>query len=84
LGKERSVNRVERWIPHKTSLERMKGEIDQWLRDQQAGFRSNRSCLYQIATLRIIVEQSLEWNSPLYINFVDYEKAFDSINRDTL
>jgi len=21
---------------------------------------------------------------PLYINFVDYEKAFDSINRDTL
>ena len=26
----------------------------------------------------------MEWNSPLYINFVDYEKAFDSINRDTL
>jgi len=23
----------------------------------------------------IIVEQSLEWNSPIYINFVDYEKA---------
>ena len=65
-------------------LERMKGEIDPWLRDQQAGFRPNRSCVDQIATLRIIVEQSLEWNSPLYINFVDYEKAFDSINRDTL
>ena len=65
-------------------LERMKGEMDPWLRDQQAGFRPNRSCVDQIATLRIIVEQSLEWNSPLYINFVDYEKAFDSINRDTL
>jgi len=26
----------------------------------------------------------MEWNSPHYINFVDYEKAFDSINRDTL
>jgi len=62
----------------------MKGEMDPWLRDQQAGFRSNRSCVNQIATLRIIVEQSLEWNSPLYINFVDYEKAFDSVNRDTL
>ena len=24
------------------------------------------------------MEQSLEWNSPLYINFIDYEKAFDS------
>jgi len=64
-------------------LERMKGEMDPWLRDQQAGFCPNRTC-DQIVTLRIIVEQSLEWNSPLYINFVDYEKAFDSINRDTL
>nr|KAG5699720.1 hypothetical protein BaRGS_022118 [Batillaria attramentaria] len=50
------------------------------LRDQQAGFRRNRSCADQIASLRIIVEQSLEWNSPLYINFIDYEKAFDSVD----
>ena len=65
-------------------LERMKGPVDKILRDNQAGFRSNRSCTDQIATLRIIVEQSLEWNSSLYINFVDYRKAFDSIHRDTL
>ncbi|VDO59943.1 unnamed protein product [Schistosoma margrebowiei] len=39
---------------------------------------------YQIATLRIIVEQSTEWNSSLYINFIDYEKAFDSVDRTTL
>nr|KAG5688191.1 hypothetical protein BaRGS_027786 [Batillaria attramentaria] len=38
----------------------------------------------KIASLRIIVEQSLEWNSPLYINFIDYEKAFDSVNREAL
>ncbi|VDP05730.1 unnamed protein product, partial [Schistosoma curassoni] len=37
-----------------------------------------------IATLRIIVEQSVEWNSSLYINFIDYEKAFDSVDRTTL
>ncbi|VDP57729.1 unnamed protein product [Schistosoma margrebowiei] len=43
-----------------------------------------RSCTDQIATLRIIVEQSVEWNSTLYINFIDYEKAFDSIDRRTL
>nr|KAG5712354.1 hypothetical protein BaRGS_023933 [Batillaria attramentaria] len=54
------------------------------LRDQQAGFRRNRSCADQIASLRIIVEQSLEWNSPLYINFIDYEKAFDSVDREAL
>ncbi|VDP43474.1 unnamed protein product [Schistosoma margrebowiei] len=43
-----------------------------------------RSCTDQIATLRIIVEQSVEWNSSLYINFIDYEKAFDSVGRRTL
>uniref|UniRef100_A0A673L9U4 G protein-coupled receptor kinase n=1 Tax=Sinocyclocheilus rhinocerous TaxID=307959 RepID=A0A673L9U4_9TELE len=25
-----------------------------------------------------------EWNSPLYINFLHYEKAFDSVDRETL
>ncbi|KAK7113089.1 hypothetical protein V1264_012440 [Littorina saxatilis] len=65
-------------------LERMKNIVDSQLRDEQAGFRQNRSCTDQIATLRIIVEQSLEWKSPLYINFVDYEKAFDSVDRETL
>nr|KAG5691095.1 hypothetical protein BaRGS_027599 [Batillaria attramentaria] len=38
----------------------------------------------KIASLRIIVEQSLEWNSPLYINFIDYEKAFDRLDREAL
>ena len=65
-------------------LERMKGEVDKTLREEQAGFRQDRSCIDQIATLRIIVEQSMEWNSSLYVNFVDYEKAFDSLDRETL
>ena len=65
-------------------LERMKGEVDKTLRQEQAGFRQDRSCTDQIATLRIIVEQSIEWNSSLYVNFVDYEKAFDSMDRETL
>jgi hypothetical protein len=34
-----------------------------------------------IVTLRIIVEQSMEYQSPLYLLFVDYERAFDSIDR---
>jgi len=62
----------------------MKAAVDNQLRYQQAGFRKDRSCTDQIATLRIIVEQSLEWNSSLYINFIDYEKAIHSVDRDTL
>jgi len=48
------------------------------------GFRKHRSCIDQIATLRIIIEESLEWNSSLYINVIDFEKPFDSIDRETL
>ncbi|VDP78017.1 unnamed protein product, partial [Schistosoma curassoni] len=62
----------------------MKDPVDARLRDEQAGFRRDRSCTGQIATLRIIVEQSIEWNSSLYINYIDYEKAFDSVDRTTL
>ena len=71
-------------ILNRIILERMKGKVDQTLREQQAGFRQDRSCTDQIATLQIIVEQSTEWNSSLYVNFVDYEKAFDSVDRETL
>ena len=62
----------------------MKEAVDPKLRDQQTGFRRIRSCADQIASLCIIVEQSLEWKSPLYINFIDYEKVFDSIDRETM
>ena len=36
-------------------LERLKNEVDNILRDHQAGLRQDRSCIYQIATVRIIV-----------------------------
>ncbi|VDP79859.1 unnamed protein product [Schistosoma mattheei] len=41
-------------------LNRMKDFIDAQLREQQAGFRKDRSCTDQIATIRITVEQSIE------------------------
>ncbi len=49
-------------------LERMKVVLDSRLREEQAGFRQHRSCSDQIITLRIIIEQSIEWNSALYVN----------------
>ena len=47
-------------VLNRVLLERIKAAADPKLRDQQAGFRRNRSCSDQIASLRIIVEQSLE------------------------
>ena len=71
-------------VLNRVILDRLKTGVDAKLRDHQAGFRKDRSCIDQITTLRIIVEQSMEWDSSLYINSVDYEKAFDSLDRDTL
>ena len=65
-------------------LERIKTALDGKLREEQVGFRAGQSCTDQIATLRIIVEQSIEWQSSLYINFIDFEKAFDSTSREVL
>jgi len=65
-------------------LERLKTAVNDILRDEQAGFRAGRSCIDQIATLRIILEQSLEWQSPVYVNFIDFRKAFDMVDRSTI
>ena len=71
-------------VLNRVLLERMKEAVDPKLRDQQAVLRRNKSCADQFASLRIIVEQSLEWNSPLVINFIDYEKALDSVDKETM
>ena len=65
-------------------LERLKKDLDKTLREEQAGFRQDRSCTDHIATLRIIIEQSLEWQSPLHFVFIDFQKAFDSVDRDVI
>ena len=64
-------------------LQRVRQSIERTLREEQAGF-SGRGCTDQIFVLRTIVEQSLEWNSSLYINYNDFEKAFDSIHHPSL
>ena len=58
----------------------MKDEVDSRLREEQAGFRRGRYYADKIAVLRIIIKQSLEFNDPLNMNFVDFEKGIDSVN----
>ena len=47
-------------------LERTKIAQNEKLREDQAGFQAGRSCSDQIATMRIIVEQTIEWQSFVY------------------
>ena len=53
-------------------------------RTEIPGFLPNRSCIDQINTLWIIIEQCIEWLSRLCTVFVDFEKAFDSISREAM
>jgi len=64
--------------------QRLSDKLEPLLRKEKAGFRSHRSCVDQINTLRIVVEQSLEYRSPLYMIFVDFERAFDSLKHTAI
>ncbi|KAJ8386311.1 hypothetical protein AAFF_G00175070 [Aldrovandia affinis] len=65
-------------------LQCLKTEVDNILREEQAGFWKGRSCSEQIFTLRNIIEQCLELQTILIINYIDFKKAFDSVHRESL
>ena len=65
-------------------LQRMTESVKNILRQEQAGFRKGRSCTDHIFVLRQILKRSHEWNRSIYAVFVDFEKAFDSIYRESL
>ena len=51
---------------------------------EQAGFRPKQGCLIQIFAIYVIMELLKSIGKCLYIGFLDYEKAFDFINRANL
>ena len=65
-------------------LNRIKGHLYSTIDCEQAGFRPSSSCVDHINTLRIIINQSAEYTSDLHLDFVDFEKAFDSVDRERL
>jgi hypothetical protein len=65
-------------------LNRIQNTVERCLRKEQAGFRKHRSYVDLINTLRIILEQSVEWKVILYMTFIDSDKAFDSVKREEM
>ena len=63
-------------------MNRMSDGIETLLRDNQCGFRRNRSCDDQLFALRIIMDRVIEYNLPLVMNFIDFKAAFDCVNRN--
>ena len=50
----------------------------------QCGFRKGRSCTDAIFTVQQIIEKRKEHSLPLFLLFIDYEKAYDNVKRDKL
>ena len=50
----------------------------------QAAYQPGRGTVEQIFALSQMIEKSIEFNKPLYLVFIDFTKAFDSIKLDKL
>ena len=58
--------------------------VNHELPDVQAGFRKGRGTKYQIANIRWIMEKAREFQKNIYFCFIDYAKAFDSVDHNKL
>jgi hypothetical protein len=61
--------------------ERLRRQTEEYLTDGQAGFRRDRSTVQQILALRLIGEKARRKNKKIYNCFIDFKKAFDSIDQ---
>ena len=52
--------------------------------DNQIGFRKGRGIRDQIANICWIIEKAREFLKNLYLCFIDYAKAFDCVDHNTL
>ena len=65
-------------------LERIMNECQQFLSDWQAGFRPERGCRDNILLLHVLFDQIINDGSTLFVTYIDYSAAFDSISHKFL
>ena len=58
---------------------RIEGKAEEFLGEDQFGFRRGRGSREAIAVMRVLVERCIENDQDLYVCYVDYEKAFDRV-----
>ena len=69
-------------------LKILKARLQQYvnceLTDVQAGFRKGRGTRDQIANIHWIIEKAREFQKNIYFCFIDYAKAFECVDHNTL
>ena len=79
-----SLTQIAAKVYNRLLLNRLRPVLDQLLRPNQNGFRPLRSTSAQILALRRIVEEVRNHRKEAVLVFIDFRKAFDSINRNTM
>ena len=63
---------------------RLQQYVNHELPDVQAGFRKGRGTREQIANICWIMEKAREFQKNIYFCFIDYAKAFDCVDHNTV
>ena len=63
---------------------RLQQYVNHKLPDVQAGFRKGRGTRDQIANIHWIMEKARELQKSIHFCFIDYAKAFDSVDHSKL
>src|SRR5713101_1227784 len=88
--RECSNNRTVALICHASKIilyimiDRIQNHLDQEISKVQAGFTKGRGTRDQIANMTWIIEKFRELNRPLFLTFIDYSKAFDTVQHERL
>ena len=81
---------INKWKQKRAQLEntilqaRLQQYVNRELPDVQAGFRKGRGARDQITNIHWIMEKAREFQKSIYICFIDYAKAFDSVDHNKL
>ena len=64
--------------------DRLQQYVNRELPDVQTGFRKGRGTRDQISNIYWIIEKGREFQKNTYFCFIDYAKAFDSVDHNKL
>ena len=63
---------------------RLQQYVNRELPDVPGGFRKGRGTRDQIANIHLIIEKAQEFQKNIYFCLIDYAKAFDCVDHNTL
>lgn len=63
----------------KIIAKRLERKLDFYQPREQAGFRKGYGTNDHLQVIKVLIEKSVEYNRPLALVFIDFQKAFDTV-----